>query len=96
MARESWRSLGRRLEERLIVAIDLVSILLFDAVILMVGYGVIWIVEVNTNADDRFFGIAKAISNGTFLLLYVVWACWDLWSFARGQFAEQVRDEVTE
>ncbi|RMH19494.1 MAG: hypothetical protein D6696_10445 [Acidobacteria bacterium] len=79
-----WRGLGGRLERRLIRAIDVVSILVVDAIILLFGYGLHWVIEKTTTTDSLLFSVARDISHGTFLLLYLVWVGWDFFDFLKG------------
>ncbi len=81
-----WPDLGRRLKGRLIRVIDVVSILLFDLVVLLLGYLLTWIVETTTTEGDVLLDLARAISHGTFLLLYLVWVVFDLVEFFRHEY----------
>lgn len=81
--REEWYHLGERLNWRLVRTLDIASILLLDAVILLFGYGLIWLVETLTDSGNSYFAVAIEISGGTFLLLYLVFVVGDLWEFLR-------------
>jgi len=79
--REEWRGLAERLNQRLIRALDIASILLLDAVILLIGYGLLKLVDSLTDSGNSYFSVAVEISGGTFLLLYLVFIVRDLWDF---------------
>ena len=64
------------------------SILVFDLVFLLLGYLLTWIVEVTTTEGDALLDMARAISHGTFLLLYLVWVVLDLLEFFRDEYQE--------
>jgi threonine/homoserine/homoserine lactone efflux protein len=81
MGRQAWGELGIRLEARLIRSVDLASILFFDAVILLFGYLVIWGVDAVADQENQFFRVAKMISHGAFVLLYLFWVAYDSWEF---------------
>lgn len=81
--REEWRHLSERLNRRLVRTVDIASILLLDAVILLFGYGLIWLVETWTDSGNSYVAVAVEISGGTFLLLYLVFVVGDLWEFLR-------------
>lgn len=81
--REDWRSFAERLNKRLIRALDIASILILDAVILLIGYGLLWLVDSLTYSGNSYFSVAVEVSGGTFLLLYLVFVVGDLWDFLR-------------
>jgi len=81
--REEWSHLSERLNRRLVRTVDIASILLLDSVILLFGYGLIWLVESWTDPRNSYFAVATEVSGGTFLLLYLVFVVGDLWEFLR-------------
>jgi hypothetical protein len=83
-----WTDLQGRLKRRLIRAVDVASILLFDLVFLLLGYLLTWIVEITTNEGDAILDLARNISHGTFLLLYLVWVVLDLVEFFRDEYQD--------
>ncbi len=83
LGNDSWRDLGQRLRRRLIRTLDVASILLLDSVVLIFGHLLIWVSDATTSSQNKFFVLAKEISHGTFILLYLAWIVWDLWEFLR-------------
>jgi hypothetical protein len=81
--RSEWQAFAERLERRLIRSLDVASILILDAIILVLGYVILWFVNKVTSDEDAFFNVAKAISHGTLVLLYLCWAVSDVWEFLR-------------
>jgi hypothetical protein len=63
--------------------VDVLSILVLDAVVLLVANGLIVLVEYFTRGENVFFKAAKDLSHGSFLLLYVAWVAWDIWEFVK-------------
>lgn len=89
-----WEELGERLQQRLITAIDLLSILISDAVILTAGYFLLALVSWATSkplkdGEAAFFEMAHGISAGLFLLLYVVLVAFHVQEFVSGQLYEK-------
>jgi hypothetical protein len=78
---KEWTALGSRIELRLIRVIDIFSILLSDTVVIVIGYGVSFVVQRLSNPGSMFFSFAKRLSEGLFLLLYTAMVCKDLWEF---------------
>jgi uncharacterized membrane protein YozB (DUF420 family) len=76
-----WSDLGRRAEARFIRVLDILSIMASDLVVIAIGYGVILIASHLSNPDSRFFNVAKNISEGVFLILYVIMVVVDCWEF---------------
>jgi hypothetical protein len=81
-----WALVRGRVEDRLITAIDLLSILILDAVILAAGF--LMIAQTgHLNPDDlphdaiAFFETARRLSAGLFLLLYVVFVSFHIYRF---------------
>lgn len=85
MRRSSWCALGARVEKRFIRVVDLLSIFVLDAVILLAGYALIWVVDTTTGAGDAYFEAARALSEGAFLPFCVAWVGWDPWELARNE-----------
>jgi hypothetical protein len=86
-----WRALWNRVQLRLITALDVVSILICDAVILGAGYVIINLTEHldGSRWSPRvlaFFETARSLSAGLFLLLYVVVVGFHLWRFCTHEF----------
>ncbi len=83
MARDDWRKLGGRVEKRLVRTLDVASILLLDAAVLALLYGVIWAVDQVTGSENKTFAYAKSVSHAIILVLYIVWAIWDVVELVR-------------
>jgi hypothetical protein len=82
-AETAWRNLGWRVQARFITAIDVLSILLLDGVILAGGYGVIRLTEYLSDSASTFFEAARQLSAGLFLLLYAVTVCFHVVRFIK-------------
>jgi hypothetical protein len=78
-----WEGLGHRLQRRAARTIDVLSILFFDALVLIAANGLILLLERFTSDRNDFFRAAKDLSHGSFLLLYVFWVGWDVWEFVK-------------
>jgi hypothetical protein len=83
--RPEWQDLFSRLERRLVRTIDVVSILVFDSVIIVGGYGLIRGLEALSGSSNPFFDAARHVSAAVFLLLYLTWVSQDLIGFWRGK-----------
>lgn len=90
-----WHALLERVQRRVITALDLISILICDAVILGAGFGVISVTE-HFRAPDQgawsarvlaFFEVARDLSAGLFLLLYVVVVGFHVWRFFKQELS---------
>jgi len=87
-SKSKWTGLLRRVEDRLITGLDLTSIVVFDAVILAVGYLIVSETKRLSAAElpqdvARFFEIARWLSGGLFLLLYTVVVATHVYRFLR-------------
>jgi diacylglycerol kinase len=78
-----WEGLGRRLQRRLARTIDVLSILFFDAVVLVVANGLLWCVDRFTSDKSALFKAVKDVSHASLVLLYIAWVAWDVWEFVR-------------
>ena len=76
-----WSDLGRRVEGRFIRVLDILSIMASDLVVIAIGYGVILIASHLSSPDSQFFNVAKHISEGVFLIVYVIMVIVDCWEF---------------
>ena len=76
-----WNDFGARLNSRIIRGLDVISILIFDAIIPIIAYLVIRVIDQLQGGENAFFAAAKAISSVVFLLLYVAWIFCDLREF---------------
>jgi hypothetical protein len=81
--RPEWQQLGLRLEKRLVRTIDVISILLLDAVLLALGYAVIRSAEALSGSGNRYFEVARTMSGMLFLLLYLVMVIYDFKEFVK-------------
>jgi hypothetical protein len=84
-----WTDLAERLRKRFIRVLDILSILACDLVVIAIGYGVIVIAKTLSSPDSAFFNVAKQISEGVFLILYVVMVSMDCWEFLRREYRER-------
>lgn len=78
---QEWRDLGVRMRHRTIRVIEVLQILVFDAVVVGFGGLVIWIADRLPGSENRFFDAAKIVSASAFLLIYIVWVGFDLKEF---------------
>lgn len=67
-----WEELRGRVRHRVTEALDLITILLHDAVILLVGFLAEFAYERWLHSSQPFFQFALSLSSALFLLLYVV------------------------
>jgi hypothetical protein len=72
VAKPDWSGLWLRTQRSCVTTLDLVRILLFDAIILLVGKGILYATDRWAGANDGFFKVAHQVSHGLFLLLYVI------------------------
>ncbi len=86
MPSSDWIGLRQRLKRRFIRAMDIASILIFDLVFLLLVYLLTWIIEATTTEGDVVLDVARAVSHGTSLLLYLVWVVLDLLEFFRDEY----------
>jgi len=82
---DEWAGLWLRIQRSLITALDFSRILVFDAVILMIGYGVTHVTARWTDKRDDLFVVAVKLSHGLFLLLYVVVVVFHIVEFIKDQ-----------
>ena len=80
---KEWSEFADRLRHRTIRVLTVVSILLFDAAILGVGYVVIRLASLLSSSGNQFFEFAREASAAVFLLLYLVWVIYDLYDWMR-------------
>ena len=83
MTDKDFGALRERLKHRLIRSVDISSILILDAVILLLGYGLIKFVHLVAVDGTELFQMTEVVSEGAFLLVYVAWVAWDLLEFAK-------------
>ena len=86
----AWEHFGERVRERGISVLDTLvvvisdllrafSIIIADASILLLGYGVTRFLDRHSDPNNRFFGNVRYVSLGAFLLLYLVFIGRHLW-----------------
>ena len=84
--------------------VDVASILLLDAVVIGLGYGLTRVFEHFRHSESKSFEAARRVSEGLFLLVYLAWVVFDLFEYVReeyrnsgrpGRFAE-VREVLNE
>jgi hypothetical protein len=78
-----WNELKNRLRQTLIRTIEVVAILVLDAAILAVGYGVDRIVSLFSNSGSNLYEVARQASGVVFLMLYLAWVVRDMIEFLR-------------
>jgi hypothetical protein len=71
-AKPDWRGLWFRTQRRCVTTLDLLEILLFDAIILVFGNGLVHLTSKFIVVGDDVFQVALKLSHGLFLLLYVI------------------------
>jgi hypothetical protein len=67
-----WRGLWLRIQRSCVTTLDLFRIMFFDAVILILGNGIVQLTAKFVTENDGFFRVASRLSQGLFLLLYVI------------------------
>ena len=67
-----WSGLWTRTQRSCVTTLDLARILLFDAIILLIGKAILYATDKWMQANDEFFKVAHRLSHGLFLLLYVI------------------------
>ena len=80
-----WSGLWLRTQRSLVTALDLARILVFDAVILVMGNGLVHLTTKWIDADDGFVKASLRLSHGLFLLLYFILVCAHVIEFFKGQ-----------
>lgn len=80
---QDWKEFGDRLRRTAIRTLDVIKILLFDAVVLAVGYVVTRVAAGLSGSGSRLFEFAREVSGGVFLLLYLAWVIHDMIEFFR-------------
>jgi len=80
-----WRGLWLRTQRSCITTLDLLRILIFDAIILLVGNGLVQLTSRLGVASDGFFQVALKLSHGLFLLLYVIIVTFHIVEFIQEQ-----------
>jgi hypothetical protein len=83
MPDNGFEGLKSRVKHRFIRSIDIASILVFDAIILLLGYVLIRIVHFVAVDGGELFHTATVISQWVFLLLFLAYVGWDLYEFAK-------------
>jgi hypothetical protein len=83
---QDWLNFLNRLKRRLIRVLDVLSVMVFDGVILGIGYALVRVAETLTGSGSGFFEAARKISSGVFLLLYVTWVGFDIWDFLKDSY----------
>jgi hypothetical protein len=78
-----WNALLHQLQRRLIRTIDVISILISDAIVLVGGYILIVVAERFLRSGNRFIIGAREISGAAFMLIYVAWVFHDVWEFVK-------------
>lgn len=77
----SWTLLNSRLQKRAIRALDILSILSLDGLVLVAGYLLIRGVEQLAGAKSEFFHFASQLSHALFLLLFALMVFFDVRDF---------------
>ena len=80
-----WEELRGRVRHRVAEALDLITILLQDAVILLAGFFAEFAYEKWLHSEQPFFQFAISVSSAVFLLLYVVTVTVHVVQYVRGQ-----------
>jgi hypothetical protein len=76
-----WQRFAEREVRRFIRALDVVSIMLFDFVLVALGYGLIKFASRFADSHSQSFEAARKVSEAAFLLIYVAWVVLDLTDF---------------
>ena len=85
-ASAEWGALRGRLRHRFVEAIDIITILLQDAVILVAGFLVEFAYERWLRSSHPSFQLAVTLSSALFLLLYGITVTVHVVGYVRGQF----------
>lgn len=86
VGKADWSGVWLRTQRSCVTTLDLARILLFDAIILVLGNGVIYLTAKGVPASDNgFLGVAQKLSHGLFLLLYFILACFHVVEFLKEQ-----------
>ena len=85
LEKADWLGLWQRVQTSFISALDVLRILVVDAVTLSFGYGIVQLTSHVTLPGDGFFQIAEKLSHGLFLLLYVILATIHTLAFLKDQ-----------
>src|SRR6185295_6208063 len=80
-----WTAFGGRLRRRTIEALDLITILLQDAVILVAGFAAEFAYDRWLHSTHPFFQLAISLSSALFLLLYGITVTVHIVHYVRGQ-----------
>jgi hypothetical protein len=86
--KDEWAGLWVRTQRSCITALDLARILACDAVILLFGKIATHFTAKWADGNDQFYAVAHTLSQGLFLLLYFVVACFHIYEFVREQQLE--------
>jgi hypothetical protein len=78
---QEWDDTKERMLRRTFRVLEVLQILIFDAVVIACGDGLILIGESLPGSESRFFQAAKVLSGGAFLVIYIVWVIYDLREF---------------
>ena len=90
-----WPALWERIQVRTIRVIDVISILLIDAIIIAGGYAFIRFAAHFADSGSQFFNAARKFSEGAFLLLYVAMVVFDLIEYVRLEYQWTTRERVS-
>jgi len=85
IAKADWRGLWFRMQRSCVTTLDLLRILLFDAIILLFGNGLVQLTSRFAVEGDKFFHIALKLSHGLFLLLYGIVVTFHIVEFVKEQ-----------
>jgi len=85
VAKPDWSGLWMRMQRSCVTTLDLLRILLFDAIILVFGNGLVQLTSRFVAQGDKFFDIALKLSHGLFLLLYIIIVTFHIVEFIQEQ-----------
>jgi hypothetical protein len=88
-----WQRFAEREVRRFIRALDVVSIMSFDSVLVSVGYGFIKLASHFGGSGSQAFEVARKVSEAAFLLIYVAWVIFDLYDFLQEEY--RIRHHAT-
>ena len=90
-----WQRFAEREVRRFIRAMDVVSIMAFDSVLVAVGYGFIKLAGRFAGSGSQSFEAARKVSEAAFLLIYVAWVIFDLYDFLHEEYRSRRRHRPT-
>jgi hypothetical protein len=80
-----WPGLWQRLQRRCITALELLQIMVLDAVILLAAGFIFWLFSTFAPEGNAVLQAGKKLSHGMFLILYTIVVFFDVVGFFKNQ-----------